>query len=67
MPNLTGINKAQDGLDSKDSTRFILNKLQFYEERRQLVYQFKSEHNFPKQKIKAETECKLYRRYKQRS
>jgi len=54
MPNFTGVNKVQDELDSNDSSRFVLTKRQFYEQRRQLVYQFKSEHYFPGKKIKAE-------------
>jgi len=54
MPNVTGVNKAQNGIDKSDSTRFVLGKSQYYEERQQLVYQLKTEHFFPKNKIKAE-------------
>ncbi len=54
MPNLTGVNKADDLLDSRDSSKFVSNKKQYYEQRRQLVYQLKSEHYLPGTKIKAE-------------
>ncbi len=54
MPNLTGVNKADDLLDSRDSSKFVFNKKQYYEQRRQLVYQLKSEHYLPGTKIKAE-------------
>lgn len=54
MPNFTGVNKVQNALDNSDSTRFVITKTQFYEQRRQLVYQFKSEHFIPWHKIKAE-------------
>jgi hypothetical protein len=54
MPNFTGVNKVQDAIDSNDSTRFVLTKTQFYEQRKQLVYQFKSEHYFPAYKTKLE-------------
>ena len=54
MPNFSGTNKADDLVDNIDTTRVVYNKRQFYEQRRQLVYQFKSEHYLPKTKIKAE-------------
>ena len=54
MPNFTGINKAQDALDATDSSRFVITKSQFYEQRRQLVYQLKTEHYFPSHRIRSE-------------
>jgi TonB-dependent receptor len=56
MPNFNGENNVQDALDtaSRGLTDFIINR-QFYEQRRQLVYQFKSEHFLPSTKIKIES------------
>jgi len=54
MPNLSGANKADNLLDNLDSTIMIYKKIQFYEQRKQLVYQLKSEHFFPGNKIRAE-------------
>jgi hypothetical protein len=55
MPNLTGVNNvfyARDTIDA--SNNYLLTKSQFYEQRRQLIYQFKSEHYIPSLKLKAE-------------
>jgi len=49
MPNFSGVNKATKGYD------YIKNNegnAQFYESRKQMVYQFKSEHYLPQSKIK---------------
>jgi TonB-dependent receptor len=59
MPNFNGENNVQDALDtasraSGNGSDFLI-KRQFYEQRRQLVYQFKSEHFLPVPKIKIET------------
>lgn len=54
MPNFSGANKADNLLDNLDSTILIYKKIQFYEQRKQLVYQLKSEHFFPGKKIRAE-------------
>ncbi len=54
MPNLSGTNKADNLIDNLDSTILIYKKIQFYEQRKQLVYQLKSEHFFPGNKIRAE-------------
>ncbi len=54
MPNFTGVNRILDELDSNDSTRFVITKKQFYEQRRQMVYQLKTEHYLPGQKMKVE-------------
>jgi len=60
MPNLIGVNKVTNGWEydqadfsaSGDAGGLILN--QHYEERRQLVYQLKSEHYLPGPKLKIE-------------
>lgn len=65
MPNVRGVNKVRDagylisnfdGDNSAliDSIIGTTARGQFYEQRQQLVYQFKSEHYFPKPKIKVE-------------
>jgi hypothetical protein len=58
MPNFNGDNNVRDALDTADRNNgqgenFVI-KNQFYEQRRQLVYQFKSEHYLPGPKIKME-------------
>ena len=59
MPNLTGVNSALSSYDTTDvsSNSYVLTKSQFYEQRRQLVYQYKSEHYIPGSKIKAELDA----------
>lgn len=54
MPNFNGTNNVRSSLDSKDSSAFIITKSQFYEQRKQLVYQFKTEHYIPGPKFKME-------------
>ncbi len=58
MPNFNGENNVRDALDTAErangnGTNLII-KNQFYEQRRQLVYQFKSEHYLSGPKIKME-------------
>jgi TonB-dependent receptor len=58
MPNFNGKNNVRNALDTVDRNNgqgenFII-KNQFYEQRRQLVYQYKSEHYLPGPKIKME-------------
>lgn len=54
MPNYTGVNLARSGLDNSDPTEVLGTISQFYEQRRQLVYQLKSEHYIPKPQLKIE-------------
>src|SRR6201993_3806782 len=54
MPNFTGVNQARVGLDNTDPTTVLGIVSQFYEQRRQLVYQLKSEHYIPKPQLKIE-------------
>lgn len=54
MPNFNGTNNVRSSLDSRDSSSLLITKSQFYEQRKQLVYQFKSEHFVPGIKLKME-------------
>ncbi len=55
MPNFTGVNDVRNtSEDYSDGEQLLQTKSQFYEERRQLVYQFKSEHYIPGPKLKME-------------
>ena len=56
MPNFTGVNNIRDGVDNTGSSAYAYayTKSQFYEQRKQLVYQLKSEHYFPSTKLKIE-------------
>lgn len=47
MPNFLGINNVRSFLDSANGTNILVVKDQFYEQRRQLVYQTKTQHYFP--------------------
>jgi TonB-dependent receptor len=47
MPNFTGANNVRNVVDDRDNTQSFLTKSQFYEQRKQLVYQYKSEHLIP--------------------
>lgn len=49
MPNFYGVNDVRDGFDTIRNTT---TKAQFYESRKQMVYQFKSEHFIPSVKMK---------------
>ncbi len=54
MPNFTGVNNVRNDTeeDFSGAALFVYTKSQFYEQRKQLVYQLKTEHYFPKTKIK---------------
>jgi hypothetical protein len=54
MPNFTGVNNIRSSIDSSGGIYNLYNKDQFYEQRRQLVYQAKSEHYFPATKSRLE-------------
>jgi hypothetical protein len=55
MPNLTGVNNVRNSFDAIDPQNGIrITKAQFFEQRSQLVYQYKSEHYIPKYKLKIE-------------
>jgi hypothetical protein len=54
MPNFIGVNSVRNFLDSANAINNYVTKDQFYEQRRQLVYQAKSQHYFPKIKSKLE-------------
>jgi hypothetical protein len=47
MPNFIGVNSIRDAVDHVDDVTAGLTKSQFYEQRRQLVYQLKTEHYLP--------------------
>ncbi|MCW3083329.1 MAG: hypothetical protein JWP12_695 [Bacteroidetes bacterium] len=51
MPNFSGTNDVRDGYDTIKNTT---TKAQFYEARKQMVYQYKSEHFIPAAKMKVE-------------
>jgi len=57
MPNIIGINNVRDGryysidLDTKYD---FIEKKQFYESRKQMIYQLKTDHYFPSLKLKIE-------------
>ena len=55
MPNFFGTNNVRNAVDDREPAANVITKSQFYEQRRQLVYQFKSEHYLPASKIKIET------------
>jgi outer membrane receptor protein involved in Fe transport len=61
MPNFNGTNNVRDLVDENDPNNFVWTKSQFYEQRKQLVYQFKSEHYLPKTKIKIESHASYTR------
>jgi len=58
MPNFSGVNNvrnAQENLIDQGGYDQILNNSQFYEERKQLIYQLKSEHYLTTSKVKLES------------
>jgi hypothetical protein len=62
MPNIIGINKDQDGYvdyngTGTDDLPHVHRQVQYYEERKQLVYQLKSEHFIPGPKMKIELDA----------
>ncbi len=61
MPNMTGVNNIRNASDTVgqnaggvDQNGLTLNKSQFYEQRKQWVYQYKSGHYIPSLKLKME-------------
>ena len=54
MPNFMGVNNVRDAVDTVDVEFLKYNKSQFYEHRRQLIYQLKTEHYIPQKKLKIE-------------
>lgn len=54
MPNFSGANNVRYNINDADPNELNLNKTQFYEQRKQLIYQLKSEHYIPRPKLKLE-------------
>jgi len=54
MPNYIGVNNVRSSVDDREPANYVVTKSQFYEQRRQLIYQLKSENYFPKLKLKLE-------------
>lgn len=54
MPNLAGVNNVRYSTDYGDVRNIVITQSQFYEQRRQLVYQLKSEHYIPGPKLKVD-------------
>lgn len=54
MPNFNGTNQVRNSVDYSDPQTYNHEKTQFYEQRRQLIYQLKSEHYIPTAKLKIE-------------
>ncbi|MEI6576416.1 MAG: carboxypeptidase-like regulatory domain-containing protein [Bacteroidota bacterium] len=64
MPNLAGVNNVRNSTDTVgqnaggvDQNGLTINKSQFYEQRKQLVYQYKSAHFFPSIKLKVDIDA----------
>ena len=57
MPNFNGVNNVRNDSEEEDNGQslYSYSKTLFYEQRKQLVYQSKTEHYFPKSKIKVES------------
>lgn len=54
MPNFIGVNNVRDAVDSAGGEYNTFTKSQFYEHRRQLIYQLKTEHFIPGPDLKIE-------------
>ncbi len=54
MPNYTGVNNVRSAFDEENASQVVVTKSQFYEQRKQMVYQFKSEHFLVGSKMKIE-------------
>ena len=54
MPNFNGVNNVRNNAekDYSESFQSIFSKDQFYEERKQIIYQLKTDHFFPATKVK---------------
>ncbi|MEP7265216.1 MAG: carboxypeptidase-like regulatory domain-containing protein [Bacteroidota bacterium] len=61
MPNNTGVNNVRSMINVTEPNTNKITKSQFYEQRRQLIYQFKSDHYLPKSKIKIESHASYTR------
>ncbi len=54
MPNYSGVNNTRQSVDYRDPSNYVVTLSQFYEQRRQLVYQLRTEHYLPASKVKIE-------------
>lgn len=54
MPNVVGSNRARNSLDDLDPNQNVITKTQFYEQRKQMIYQMKMENYQPVSKVKTE-------------
>ncbi|MCX6200241.1 MAG: TonB-dependent receptor [Bacteroidetes bacterium] len=54
MPNFIGVNNVRDAVDSAGGEFNIFTKSQFYEHRRQMIYQLKTEHLVPGPNVRIE-------------
>lgn len=54
MPNFIGVNNVRDAVDSAGGEFNIFSRSQFYEHRRQLIYQLKTEHFIPGPNVRIE-------------
>lgn len=63
MPNFIGVNNIREGYTYAPGANYttIFGSNQFYEQRKQLIYQAKSEHYFPKSKLKVEANASYAR------
>jgi len=63
MPNFNGANNVRNDteFDNSFAYQYRYSKTQFYEERRQMIYQLKTEHYIPKSKIKIEANASYTR------
>ena len=52
MPNFLGVNNVRSFTDSANGTNTVVSKDQFYEQRKQMIYQGKSQHYIPFSKTK---------------
>lgn len=53
MPNFNGVNNVRNVIDNQNGAdETYITKSQFYEQRRQLIYQYKSEHIIPGPQLK---------------
>lgn len=54
MPNQNGVNNVRSSIDTNEPALFIVTKSQFYEQRKQFIYQLKSEHYIPRLRSRIE-------------
>jgi hypothetical protein len=55
MPNISGANNVRTSVDTANPTEYLVTEAQFYEERKQFIYQFKSDHYIKRYKLKIKT------------